>query len=183
MLVGPFEIERGGPFEIEPLLQNEGVGRARVEPNVENVAGLLPFGGISDEVGEEALGCAALEPGIRAFGAERREDALDQLGRAVDSGARDDFARFLVAKHADGNAQARWRETTQAGRVSILPVMRFLPCGGPRRVAPIDASARLLSVPWFELPGVDSGAGLSMAMNHCGVARKITGFFDRQECG
>ena len=24
---------------------------------------------------------------------------------------------------------------------------------------------------------------LSMAMNHCGVLRKITGFFERQECG
>ena len=25
--------------------------------------------------------------------------------------------------------------------------------------------------------------GLSIAMNHCGVLRKITGFFERQECG
>ncbi len=25
--------------------------------------------------------------------------------------------------------------------------------------------------------------GLSMAMNHCGVLRKITGFFERHECG
>ena len=24
---------------------------------------------------------------------------------------------------------------------------------------------------------------LSIAMNHCGVLRKITGFFERQECG
>ena len=25
--------------------------------------------------------------------------------------------------------------------------------------------------------------GLSIAMNHCGVLRKITGFLERQECG
>ena len=25
--------------------------------------------------------------------------------------------------------------------------------------------------------------GLSIAMNHCGVLRKITGFFERHECG
>ena len=25
--------------------------------------------------------------------------------------------------------------------------------------------------------------GLSIAINHCGVLRKITGFFERQECG
>ena len=75
-----------------------------------------------------------------------------------------------------GTPQARWRETTQSGRVSTMPVMRFSPCGGTQRVSEIAFSARARSVP-------PSPAALSMAMNHCGVARKITGFFDRQECG
>ena len=45
-----------------------------------------------------------------------------------------------------GTPQARWRETTQSGRVSIMPVMRFSPCGGTQRVSPIAFSARSLSV-------------------------------------
>ena len=76
-----------------------------------------------------------------------------------------------------GTPQARWRETTQSGRVSIIPVMRFSPCGGTHRVSPIAASARARSVSDL------SFRPLSMAMNHCGVARKITGFFERHECG
>ena len=81
-----------------------------------------------------------------------------------------------------GTPQARWREITQSGRLSIMPVMRFSPCGGTQRVALIAASARWRSVsPWL---GCSTAAiGLSIAMNHCGVLRKITGFFERHECG
>ena len=55
MLVGAFEIERGRPFQIGALLQHEGMGRAGVEPDVENVVDLLPIGGVVDEAVEEAL--------------------------------------------------------------------------------------------------------------------------------
>ena len=82
MLVGAFEIERGRPFEIGALLEHEGVGRAGIEPDVENVVDLLPFAGIVDQPCEEALLRARLEPGVGAFRAERADDALDQLGRA-----------------------------------------------------------------------------------------------------
>ena len=78
---------------------------------------------------------------------------------------------------AIGTPQARWREITQSGRLSIMPVMRFSPCGGTHAVCSIAVSARCRRV----------SAGLSMplsiAMNHCGVLRKITGFFERHECG
>ena len=47
---------------------------------------------------------------------------------------------------AIGTPQARWREITQSGRDSIMPVMRFCPCSGTQRVAPIAASARWRSV-------------------------------------
>ena len=43
-----------------------------------------------------------------------------------------------------------------------------------------SARARKVS-PALALPF--SMMSLSIAMNHCGVLRKITGFFDRQECG
>ena len=121
-----------------------------------------------------------------------------------------------------GTPQARWREITQSGLLSIMPVMRFSPCGGTQRVALMAASARARSVSPGRakaaspvIPGrraaaspesmlsstvvMDSGPGpsdrpgmteegafaigRSIAMNHCGVLRKITGFFERQECG
>ena len=81
MLVGAFEIERGRPCQIEPLLQNESVGRARIEPDVENIVDLVPLRRIVDQAGQEAFLRPALEPGVGAFGAEGGEDSLDQRGR------------------------------------------------------------------------------------------------------
>ena len=75
-----------------------------------------------------------------------------------------------------GTPQARWRDTTQSGLVTIMPVMRFSPCGGTHAVSSIAFSARSRK---DSVPSI----GLSMAMNHCGVARKITGFLERQEWG
>ena len=76
-----------------------------------------------------------------------------------------------------GTPQARWREITQSGFASIMPVMRFSPWGGTHCTVLMPSSARFLSVsPGFAI-------SLSIAMNHCGVLRKITGFFERQECG
>ncbi len=46
VLVGAFEIDVGGPFQVGALFQAEGVGAARVEPHVENVSDLFPFLGI-----------------------------------------------------------------------------------------------------------------------------------------
>ncbi len=43
---------------------------------------------------------------------------------------------------AIGTPQARWREITQSGRLSIMPVMRFSPCGGTHAVSLIAVSAR-----------------------------------------
>ena len=47
---------------------------------------------------------------------------------------------------AIGTPQARWREITQSGRLSIMPVMRFSPCGGTQRVTLMAESARWRSV-------------------------------------
>ena len=62
-------------------------------------------------------------------------------------------------------------DTFQSGRVSIIERSRFSPCGGIQRVAAMAASAFCRS--WF----------FSMLMNHCGVLRKISGAFERHECG
>jgi len=78
---------------------------------------------------------------------------------------------------------------TQSGRLSTMPVMRFSPAAGTQRVTAMAASARLRSVSREATPEYSDHLmssrvmGLSIAMNHCGVLRKITGFFERQECG
>ena len=42
-----------------------------------------------------------------------------------------------------GTPQARWREITQSGRLSIMPLMRLSPCSGTQRVASIASCAKL----------------------------------------
>src|SRR5580704_17687079 len=89
---------------------------------------------------------------------------------------------FSRTNTAIGTPQARWREITQSGLLLILPLMRFSPDCGTHCVTEIACSARARSVsPGLALP--PSAISLSIAMNHCGVLRKITGFFERQECG
>ncbi len=53
---------------------------------------------------------------------------------------------FSRTNTAIGTPQARWREITQSGLASIMPVMRFSPCGGTHWVALMPASARARSV-------------------------------------
>ena len=43
MLVRAFEIKRGRPVELGPLLEHEGVGRAGIEPDIDDVGDLLAF--------------------------------------------------------------------------------------------------------------------------------------------
>ena len=68
MLVGAFEIDVGRPFQVGAVLQREGVGRARIEPDVENVGDLLPFRRVV--IAEKAFLGALGKPGIGALGLE-----------------------------------------------------------------------------------------------------------------
>ncbi len=71
-----------------------------------------------------------------------------------------------------GTPQVRWREMVQSGRVESMPWMRSRPQAGTHVTAwSICASA------FWRRPVV------SIEMNHCGVARKMTGFLLRQLCG
>src|SRR5689334_9251089 len=79
MLIGAFEIDIGWPAQIGPLLEHEGMRRAGIEPDVENVVHLLPFTGIADAALQEPLMCVVLEPGISPFAFEGRCDALVHL--------------------------------------------------------------------------------------------------------
>ncbi len=78
-----------------------------------------------------------------------------------------------------GTPHARWRGMTQSGRCSIMARRRRWPAAGTKRVSSMAASAR----PRREAASPAASISLSMAMNHCGVLRKITGAFDRQLWG
>ncbi len=76
----------------------------------------------------------------------------------------------LWTKTAIGTPQARWREMHQSGRVSIIERRRLRPRAGTKRVSSMAASALSRRRP-----------APSIGMNHCAVARKITGALERQE--
>ena len=92
--------------------------------------------------------------------------------RCTTSGSRSGSPVRLSTNTAIGTPQARWRLMHQSGRALTMPPSRLRPWSGTNFVASIAAIAlaRMCSGP-------------SMRMNHCGVARKISGALDRQECG
>src|SRR5690554_967785 len=65
MLVGPFEIDVSRPLQVRTVFQSEGVGRSRVEPDVENVGDHLPR--LAGAVAKETLACAFSEPCVCTF--------------------------------------------------------------------------------------------------------------------
>src|SRR5215471_7547144 len=76
---------------------------------------------------------------------------------------------------AIGTPQTRWREMHQSGRVAIMLEMRSSPQAGSQITCLISSRVRLRSVP--------SLMGVSIEMNHCSVARKMTGWWQRQQWG
>src|SRR6185295_16801851 len=76
---------------------------------------------------------------------------------------------------AIGTPQMRCREMHQSGRVAIMFEMRSSPQGGSHFTFLISSRVRLRRVP----PAI----GVSMEINHCSVARKMMGLWQRQQCG
>ena len=91
--------------------------------------------------------------------------------RSTTSGSRSGSPVLRLVNTAIGTPQARWRDTHQSGLLSTIASIRLRACGGTQRTSAIAANA-FCRRPSF-----------SMLMNHCGVLRKISGAFDRQECG
>src|SRR5689334_3485905 len=81
---------------------------------------------------------------------------------------------------AMGTPHTRWREMHQSGRVSIMFESRSSPHDGSHFTFLISASVRVRNVSFLPDP---PGIGVSIEMNHCSVARKITGLWQRQQCG
>ena len=142
VLVGAFQIhhrvaaavdlalDAGELREMHRVLQHEGVRGAGIEPDVENVVDLLPA-----VVGELARGSARARRGLYQASAPSASKASTM--RTSTSGScriSTEPSGFSLMNTAIGTPQARWREITQSGRLSIMPVMRFSPCGGTQRV-------------------------------------------------
>ena len=124
-------LDAGERREMRRVLQHEGVRRAGVEPDVEMSSTF--FQRVVGELAEEALARAVLVPGVGALLLEGFDDAhVRPRGPARIS---TEPSGFSLMNTAIGTPQARWREITQSGRVSIMPVMRFSPCAGTQRVA------------------------------------------------
>ena len=140
------------------------MGRPAVEPHVENVLDLLVVGSVVVRP-EEVLR-------VTVYQASAPSAANAAAMRSTTSGSRSAWPVCRFTNTAIGTPQARWRETHQSGLLSIIERMRLRPRSGTQRVASIAASAfsRRCQAP-------------SIGMNHCAVARKISGAFDRQECG
>src|SRR5262245_2591802 len=113
MLVGALEIhhgvtaavllalDAGKAREVLRVLQHEGVRRARIEPDIEDVIDLLPR--LPGVLAEKALARAGRIPGVGAFLLERLRDAridtrvVEDLDRAVGL-----FAHEHGDRHAPG---------------------------------------------------------------------------------
>ena len=75
-----------------------------------------------------------------------------------------------------GTPHERCREIHQSGRVVSIPLIRSSPQRGNHSTS-VMASSACRRRPLSEFRSA------SMAMNHCGVARKMTGRWQRQQCG
>ena len=92
--------------------------------------------------------------------------------RSTTAGSRSGSPVARCTKTVMGTPQARWRLTHQSGRPAVMAARRLRPVSGTKRVSAIAA----IAFSRMRLPS-------SSAMNHCGVARKISGFLERHECG
>ncbi len=91
VLVGTLKIEVGRPLAVITAFQGEGVGRARIEPDVEDVCDLLEVGRVV--VAAQEVAVRAGEPGIGALRGDEVDDAL------VDGFIHQGLARRLVDIH------------------------------------------------------------------------------------
>ena len=132
------------------------------------------------QLAEKALARALGIPGVGALPLEGVGDALidarvvEDLDRAVGARAhehRDRHAPGTLAR--DDPVRTALDHSGHAVFALRRHPARLLD-GGERALPQRVAALR---------PPSGSAMSLSMAMNHCGVLRKITGFFERQECG
>ena len=153
-------------LEWRPSPRADGFEQRRLEPAAMLVGAFQVQVGRPGQVApfqHERMGRAGFEPHVH--------DVHD-LFVVVRIASRRGWPVFFSTNTAIGTPQARWRLMHQSGRPATIEPMRLRPWSGTNCVASIAASAFLRIC-----------SGPSRRMNHCGVARKISGALERQECG
>ena len=98
--------------------------------------------------------------------------------RSTSAGVRRASPHFVQSSAGIGTPQARCREMHQSGLCAIMFDSRSRPHDGSHSTSRSTASsARARSVESVR------PRGPSILMNHCEVARKMTGLWQRQQCG
>src|ERR1700722_15692045 len=87
------------------------------------------------------------------------------------------FPQLSHKNTAIGTPHTRCRERHQSGRAAIIFEVRSSPHAGSRFTFLISSSVLLRIVSFGCAPFI----GVSIPMNHCSVARKITGLWQRQQ--
>src|SRR5271170_2305476 len=98
--------------------------------------------------------------------------------RALRTGSSTILEQLLHAKTAIGTPQTRCREMHQSGRLETMFEMRSLPHAGSHFTCSI--SSRMNCRKDVGEPS-SRFMGVSMLMNHCSVARKMIGLWQRQQ--
>src|SRR5437588_8466656 len=106
--------------------------------------------------------------------------------RRLTAGSFSGLPQPLQANTAMGTPQTRCREMHQSGRVSTMLEMRSSPHIGSHLTLLISSKARDRKVGSTGVPCkllCLGGDFVSIDINHWSVARKITGLWQRQQCG
>ena len=172
----PSRYMSAGHGQLRALRQHRLVARAGVEPDVEDVASRARTrcrrtSGTPCPSGTNSSSGRSYQASAPCC-VEDVSDALDQRRRSAAT------RRHAVQETAGiGTPQARWREMHQSGRLASMLWMRSSPQAGIHST-PLDRLERASAA-----CAAGRRRSRSIAMNHCGVARKITGLWQRQQCG
>ncbi len=169
ILVAAFEIRVGRPRHAVALPSTAQVRHARFEPDVDDVELFFERRAAAVRARETLGQKDATSIGPPRVGAVLRGSARRRC--CATSASRIELPQSHAASAGIGVPQVRWREMHHSGWFSIICAHALSPHAGVHATCGIFSTMLLRS------------RLTSIAMNHCAVARKITGFLQRQQCG
>ncbi len=176
MLVAAFGVEVGGSVEFGLDVEDGVPACSGLKPDVEDVHLFAELGAAAVKAGgsgRQESGDIVLVPGVGAFAMEELHDALVD-GRIVER-----LVAFFAEEDGDGHAPDALAGDAPVGAGFDHVVDALAAPGGvPDDVVDLPESAL-----------AEGGASANFRhrtlkeMNHCSVARKMTGLWQRQQCG